>query len=324
MPRSLWNGSLSFGLVNVPVALYSAVRDLDVHFHQLHEKDGARLETRRFCSKEDREVSYDEIGNGYDLDGKQVVLTDDELESLAPQRTRTIEISAFVDLADVDAMLIEHPYWLVPTGESQGPLRAYRLLVEVMGSTDRVALGRFVMRTRERLVAVRVRDGLLSLTTLRFADELRDTDPVDAGGKKPSKAQLDQAVKLIDALTVDWDPDDYEDRYRKRLEAIVRKKEKGQTIKAPRQQDEPSATPDLMAALRRTLDELQSGKSEGGSSRGGSAKAGSSKAGSSNGGDESLDELSRDELYERAQEADVPGRSSMSKKELAGALSRKR
>jgi DNA end-binding protein Ku len=311
MARSLWNGSLSFGLVNVPVALYSAVRDLDVHFHQLHEKDGARLETRRFCSQEDREVSYDEIGNAYDLDGEQVVLTDDELESLAPQRTRTIEISSFVDLADVDPMLVDHPYWVVPTGESQGPLRAYRLLVEVMGATDRVALGRFVMRTRERLVAVRVRDGLLSLTTLRFADELRDTDGVDAGGRKPSKSQLEQATKLVDALTVDWDPDAYEDAYRKRLEAIVRKKEKGQTIKAPREQDEPSATPDLMAALRRTLDELQSGKSKRGASQSGS---------SSNGGDESLDELSRDELYERAQEADVPGRSSMSKKELAGAL----
>lgn len=314
MGRSLWNGSLSFGLVNVPVALYSAVRDLDVHFHQLHEKDGARLETKRFCSTEDQEVSYDEIGNGYDLDGKQVVLTDAELESLAPKRTRTIEISAFVDLADVDPMLVDHPYWLVPTGESQGPLRAYRLLVEVMGSTDRVALGRLVMRTRERLVAVRVRDGLLSLTTLRFADELRDTDPVDAGGKKPSKAQLDGAVKLIDALTVQWDPDDYEDHYRRRLEAIVRRKQKGQTIKAPRQQDEPSATPDLMAALRKTLDELQSGRS----------KSGSSSKADSTGVDESLDELSRDELYERAQEADVPGRSSMSKQQLAGALSRKR
>jgi DNA end-binding protein Ku len=323
LPRSLWNGSLSFGLVNVPVALYSAVRDLDVHFHQLHEKDGARLETRRFCSTEDKEVSYEQIGNGYDLDGKQVVLTDEELDSLAPQRTRTIEISAFVDLADVDPMLVDHPYWLVPAGESQGPRRAYRLLVEVMGSTDRVALGRFVMRTRERLVAVRVREGLLSLTTLRFADELRDTDPVDAGGKKPSKAQLDEASKLVDALTVDWNPDDYEDRYRKRLEAIVRKKEKGQTIKAPRQQDEPSATPDLMAALRRTLDELQSGRSKSGSSKGGSAKRGSSKRGSSNGGGESLEDLSRDELYERAQEADVPGRSSMSKTQLAGALSRK-
>ncbi|MEY2514132.1 MAG: end-binding protein Ku, partial [bacterium] len=128
MARALWNGSLSFGLVNVPVALYSAVRDLDVHFHQLHEKDGARIETRRFCAEEDREVPYEVIGNGYELDGKQVVLTDDELGGLAPKRTRTIEIASFVDLADVDPILFDHPYWLVPTGESQGPRRAYRLL----------------------------------------------------------------------------------------------------------------------------------------------------------------------------------------------------
>jgi DNA end-binding protein Ku len=256
MARALWNGSLSFGLVNVPVALYSAVRDLDVHFHQLHEKDGARIETRRFCAEEDREVPYEVIGNGYELDGKQVVLTDDELGGLAPKRTRTIEIASFVDLADVDPILFDHPYWLVPTGESQGPRRAYRLLVEVMSSTDRVALGRFVIRTREYLVAVRVRDGLLSLTTMRFADEVRDTDAIDNGGRKPAKKALDEAVKLLDALTVEWDPESYEDCYRKRLEAIVRRKQQGKTIKAPEQRKQPSPPPDLMEALRKTLEEM--------------------------------------------------------------------
>ncbi|HEV7806995.1 MAG TPA: Ku protein [Solirubrobacteraceae bacterium] len=306
MARALWNGSLSFGLVNVPVALHSAVRDLDVHFHQLHAKDGARIETRRFCADEDREVPFEEIGHGYDLDGAQVVLTDEELDTLAPQRTRTIEIGSFVDLFDVDPILFDHPYWLVPTGESQGPLRAYRLLVEVMSSTDRVALGRFVMRTREYLVAVRVRDGLLALTTMRFADEIRDTDEVDSGAAKPTKRSLDEAVKLLDALTVEWDPKAYEDCYRKRLEAIVRRKQQGQTIKAPTQQEQPSATPDLMAALRTTLDEMR-GRGGGGSSEG-----------------EDLEQLTRDELYERAQEADVPGRSSMTKQQLTGALSRKR
>ena len=310
MARALWNGSLSFGLVNVPVALYSAVRDLDLHFNQLHEKDGARIETRRFCADEDREVPYEEIANGYDLDGKQVVLTDDELAALAPKRTRTIEISSFVDLADVDPILFDHPYWLVPTGESQGPLRAYRLLVEVMSSTDRVALGRFVMRTREYLVAVRVRDGLLALTTMRFADEVRDTEGIDSGGAKPAKRELDAAVKLLDALTVDWDPEAYEDCYRKRLEAIVRRKQQGKTIKAPAQQDQPSATPDLMAALRRTLDEM-------------SGRGGGSKRRGGDGHSEDLEQLTRDELYERAQEADVPGRSSMTKQQLAGALSRR-
>ena len=314
MPRALWNGSLSFGLVNVPVALHSAVRDLDVHFHQLHAKDGARIEMRRFCSEEDREVDLDEIGSGYDLDGTQVVLTDDELESLSPARTRTIEIASFVDLADIDPLLFDHPYWLVPTGESQGPLRAYRLLVEVMGGTERVALGRFVLRTKEHLVAVRVRDGLLALTTMRFADEVRDTDGIDAGGRKPPKEQLDQAVALVDALTVDWDPSAYEDRYRKRLQAIVRKKQQGQTIKAPAQGEQPSPTTDLMAALRKTLDEL-GGRGGRGPSEGG--------AGDADGGQE-LDRLSRAELYQRAREADVPGRSSMSKDELVGALTRGR
>jgi DNA end-binding protein Ku len=268
VPRALWNGSLSFGLVNVPVALYSAVRDLDVHFHELHAKDGARIEIRRFCSEEDREVPYEEIGKGYDVDGKQVVFTDEELEALAPARTRTIEIQAFVDLADIDPILFDHPYWLVPTGESQGPLRAYRLLVEVMGSTDRVALGRFVMRTKEYLVAVRIRDGLLALTTMRFADEVRDTKEIDSGARKPARGQLDQAVALIDALTTDWDPSRYEDRYRERLKAIVRKKEKGRTIKAPAQEKQPGATPDLMAALRKTLDEIGSRDGNGGSAEG--------------------------------------------------------
>jgi DNA end-binding protein Ku len=312
VPRALWNGSLSFGLVNVPVALHSAVRDLDVHFHQLHANDGARIETRRFCSKEDREVAYEDIGNGFDLDGTQVVLTDDELESLVPARTRTIEIASFVDLADVDPLLFDHPYWLVPTGDSQGPLRAYRLLVEVMSGTERVALGRFVLRTKEHLVAVRVRDGLLALTTMRFAGDVRATKGIDGGGRKPAKAALDQAVALVDALSVDWDPTAYEDRHRERLRAIVRKKEKGQTIKAPDQQRQPSPTTDLMAALRKTLDEL-----------GGGDGGGRTRAAGADGGEE-LERLSRDELYRRAQEADVPGRSSMSKEELAGALAEER
>jgi DNA end-binding protein Ku len=257
MPRSLWTGSLSFGLVNVPVALYSAARDLDVHFNQLHAKDGARIEIRRFCSEEDVEVAWDDIGHGYELeDGRQVVLTDADLEAIAPRRTRTIEIESFVDRAEIDPILFDHPYWLVPAGEGEGPVRAYRLLVEAMGEEERVALGRFVMRNREYLVTVRVRDGLLSLTTMRFADEVRPTKDIDHGGRKPSKNALDQAVALIEALGDDWNPEAYTDEHRKRLQAIVRKKEKGATIEAPEQEREPEPADDLMAALRKTLEEL--------------------------------------------------------------------
>ena len=304
MARPLWTGSLSFGLVNVPVALFSAVRDLDLHFHQLHEPDAARIEMRRFCAEEDEEIQLEEIGHAYELEnGKTVVVTDEELEAVAPRKTRTIDIEAFVDLGDIDPIAFDHPYFLAPTGESDGPRRAYQLLIEVMGREERVALGRFVMRTKEYLVAVRVRDERLALSTMLFGDEVRPAKDVKAGGKKPAKAQLDQAVALIDALSDDWDPSAYEDRYRARLEDVIARKRKGKRISAPKQEKEPSPVPDLMAALERSLAEA-TGRS------------------SKHDGDDGLDALSRDELYERAQKQDVAGRSSMSKGELIKALSR--
>lgn len=258
MPRALWTGSLSFGLVNVPVALHSAARDLDVHFNQLHAKDGARIEIRRFCREEDVEVAWDDIAHGYELDdGRQVVLTDADLDAIAPRRTRTIEIESFVDGGEIDPILYDHPYWLVPTGESEGPLRAYRLLVEAMGEGERVALGRFVLRSREYLVGVRVREELLTLTTMRFADEVRPTKDIDHGGRKPGKNALDRAVGLVEALSDDWEPDAYADEHRKRLQAIVRKKERGATIEAPEQEREPQPADDLLAALKQTLAELE-------------------------------------------------------------------
>jgi DNA end-binding protein Ku len=302
--RPLWTGSLSFGLVNVPVALFSAVRDLDLHFHQLHEPDAARIEMRRFCAEEDEEIQLEEIGHAYELEnGKTVVVTDEELEAVAPRKTRTIDIEAFVDLGDIDPISFDHPYFLAPIGESEGPRRAYQLLIDVMGREERVALGRFVMRTKEYLVAVRVRDERLALSTMLFGDEVRPAKDVKAGGKKPAKAQLDQAVALIDALSDDWDPSAYEDRYRARLEDVIARKRKGKRISAPKQEKEPSPVPDLMAALERSLAEAT----------GRSRKQGS---------DDGLDALSRDELYERAQKQDVAGRSSMSKRELIEALSR--
>src|ERR671928_1147336 len=219
--RPLWTGSLSFGLVNVPVQLVSAARDLDFHFHQLHEKDKVRIEQRRFCSEEDIEVTWEEVAHSYDLDGKQVIVTDEELGSVQPRKTRTIDIDAFVDLEDVDPIYFDHPYFLVPAGESEGTLRAYRLLVEVMGRTERAALGRFVMRTKEYLAAIRARDGGLTLSTMLFHDEVRPTKPIKTGGKKPAKKEIDHAVALIEALSAEWDPESYEDCYRERLRRVI-------------------------------------------------------------------------------------------------------
>jgi DNA end-binding protein Ku len=260
MARSLWSGSLSFGLVNVPVALFSAARDLDIHFHQLHEKDGARIETRRFCSKEDAEVPYEEIGRAYETDsGEQVVLTDAELDAVAPRKTRTIDIQSFVDAEELDPILFDHAYWLLPTGESAGTKRAYRLLVEALGDADRVALGRFVLRTKEYLVTVRVRDSLLSLTTMLFPDEIRASKGIDTGARKPAPKALGQAVKLVEALSTDFDPKAYKDEHRKRLRAVIKDKEKGGTVEAPEQDSEPAPATDLMEALRASMKQLAKG-----------------------------------------------------------------
>ena len=273
MARSLWTGSLSFGLVNVPVQLFSAVHDQDLHFRQLHEKDGAPIDTRRYCAKEDKEIPYEEIGRAFEPDdGDQIILTDAELASVQPRKTRTIDIEAFVDLEDVDPIYFNHPYFLLPAGEGEGVLRAYRLLVEAMGSTDRAALGRFVMRTKEYLGIIRVRDGLLTITTMLFHDEVRDAGDIDTGGKKPKKNELDNAVALIEAMSEDWDPDRYEDCYRKRLRKVVNEKKKGKTIEAPEQESEPSPAPDLMAALEATLEEIK-GRSKSSSKSRAKAKA---------------------------------------------------
>jgi DNA end-binding protein Ku len=258
--RALWSGSLSFGLVNVPVQLVSAARDLDYHFHQLHEKDKAPIEQRRFCAKEDVEVSWEEVGHGYDRNGKQVVLSDDELGSVQPRKTRTIDIEAFVELREVDPIYFDHPYFLIPAGDSEGTLRAYRLLVQVMGAQERAALGRFVMRTKEYLVAVRAREGALTLTTMLFHDEVRPTKGIETGGKKPPKKQLDGAVAIIEELSTEWEPERYEDCYRERLRRVIEAKRKRRTIEVPAQEREPDPVPNLMDALERTLERLKQGE----------------------------------------------------------------
>jgi DNA end-binding protein Ku len=262
MPRSLWTGSLSFGLVNVPVALFSGVSDQDLHFRQLHAKDHTPVETHRFCAEEDEEVPYDEIANGYETDdGEMVILTDAELGAAAPHRSRTIDIEAFVDLEDVDPIYFDHPYVVMPSGEAEGIQRAYRLLVEVMGRTERAALGRVVMRTKEYLALIRAREERLVLTTLLWHDEVRPTDPVPAPTKKdePAKKEVDAAVELIESFSCDWDPTRYEDSFQKRLRKIVKDKAKGKTIEVPDDEGEkPTPVPDLMAALEQSLEEAKS------------------------------------------------------------------
>ncbi|MCW2954881.1 MAG: Ku family containing protein [Conexibacter sp.] len=262
MPRALWSGSLSFGLVNVPVELHSAVRDRQLHFHQLHDRTLAPIEVHRFCTKEDVEVELEEIAHGYELeDGRQVVLSDDELAAAAPRRTKTIDIEQFAELAEVDPILFDHPYVLLPTGESDGPLRAYRLLHEVMGDSGKVAIGRFVLRSKEYLTAIRADGPVLSLSTMRFHDEVRPGTIAGAPtgrAHKPARRELDGAVRLIDSMAREFDPGRYKDRHRERLRKLIRRKADGERIERPKRQRSPAATPDLMAALEASIADVKS------------------------------------------------------------------
>jgi DNA end-binding protein Ku len=204
-------------------------------------------------------VPWEGVTRSYELDdGTTVIVTDEDLEAVEPRKTRTIDIEQFVDLAAVDPIYFDHPYWLVPAGEDEGATRAYKLLLGVMEQSDHAALGSFVMRAKEHLAIVRARDGALSLTTMRFHDEVRSTKDVpSAAGKrtKPTKTQLDTAVALIEAMAEEWDPAQHEDRYRKRLQKIVRDKRKGKTIEIPEDDagSEADAPPDLMAVLKEAL-----------------------------------------------------------------------
>jgi DNA end-binding protein Ku len=173
MPRAIWSGSVSFGLVNVPVKLVTATSPKDVRFNQLHDEDGGRINQKRVCSIDGEEVSYEHIVKGYDIGGgRYVTVTQDELTALDPAATRTIDIEEFVDLSDIDPLFFEHSYYLVPDGRAEKP---FALLAETMARTGKVAVGRFVLRTKQYLATIRAKDGVLVLSTMLYADEVVDT-----------------------------------------------------------------------------------------------------------------------------------------------------
>jgi len=311
MPRPIWSGSLSFGLVNVPVKLMSATRDLGVHFNQLHEKDKSRIEVRRVCTQEGEEVPWEEVGRGYELDsGEIVMLTDEELDAADPKKTRTIDIEAFVDLEEIDPIFYDHPYYLVPDS-NEAAVRAYHLLRTVMERSGQVAIARFVLRTKEYLVAVRTRGDAITLTTMLFHDEVRSPDDVGIDGvPKPKKKEVDQAVTLVKALQRDFDPANYDDEHRKRLLALVDKKRKGQEIEIPEEPEAPKAVPDLMAALEASIQRMKSGGRE----------ALEADAAVEQKDPAALKRLPKKDLLARAKEADIEATSKMTKDELVEAL----
>ncbi|MBF6619282.1 MAG: Ku protein [Patulibacter sp.] len=267
MARPLWSGSLSFGLVNVPVEMVSAVRDRDVHFHQVRREGGERIELRRVASADEKRVAWEETAKGWETDdGEMIVLTSEDLAAAAPEATGTIDIEQFVELDEIDPVFFKQPYWLLPTGKGAGPARAYRLLVDTMAEAGKVAIGTVVMRAKQHLVALREQDGLLSLTTMHFADEIRDPDDVPAIPRdeesEPDDEAIDDAVALIGELTDDFDPEQYEDEHRKRLLALIDEKRKTGEVTIPEPEPEPKpqkAPADLVKALEESLERARAG-----------------------------------------------------------------
>ncbi len=258
MPRALWSGSISFGLVNVPVKLVTATSPKDIRFHQLHASDGGRINQKRVCSLDGEEVDYSEIVKGYEIHrGQYVIVEPEELEGLAPESSRSIDIEEFVDLAEIDPLYFEHSYYLVPDGPAARP---YALLVEAMTGTGKVGIGRFVLRTKQYLAALRPRDGALVLSTMLFADEVVESTELEVATTKdtrPSERELTMARQLVSSLSAEWDPARYKDDYREKVMGLIEAKAEGNEIAMPEEQERPAPVLDLMAALEASLARAQ-------------------------------------------------------------------
>ena len=256
MPRALWTGSISFGLLNVPVKLYSAVARKNVSFRELRASDASRVRHKRVAEADGEEVAYEEIVKGYEIAPDQyVTVTKDELEELDPKKTRAIEIHAFVDLGEIDPIYFDHPYYL---GPDKGAEKAYALLTKAMAEQNKVAVARFVLRNKENLAAIRPMGDVLTMATMRFADEVvapeEIAEIVPESDEKPRKAEVDMAKQLIGSLTSEFDATEYRDEYREELLALIERKAKGEAIvESESEAPKPTRAPDLMAALEESL-----------------------------------------------------------------------
>jgi DNA end-binding protein Ku len=255
MARAIWSGAISFGLVNVPVKLFSATSPKSVRFHQLSSKTGARIRQKRVDPTTDEEVPFEDIVKGYEITPEHYVLiSSEELEALDPKATRTIDIEEFVDLAEIDPIYYDHSYYLAPAA---GGAKAYRLLVDAMRESEKVAIGRLVMRTKQQLCALRPSGGVLTLSTMLFGDEVLAPDRLDeldgVEEAEATKRELTMAQQLIESLSAEFEPTKYHDEYRERVLDLIERKAAGEEIAIQPEAEEPAAAPDLMAALEASL-----------------------------------------------------------------------
>jgi DNA end-binding protein Ku len=302
VPRAIWSGSISFGLVNVPVRMTSAIEEHTLHFNYVHEPDGGRIGYQKVCKAEDKPVSDDEIVKAFEVEkGEFVYLTEEDFEAAAlDEGQKTIDIRVFVPYEDIDPIFFERTYYL---GPQEGGEKVYALLVRAMEASGLVAIAAFVMRDRQHLGCLGVRDGVITLERMHFADEIRPARELAPKGTRIQKEELRMASQLVEQFTGSFRPNEFRDTYRDALMKIIKAKQRGETVPAA-EVEEPEAPVDLMEALRASV-EAAKGR---GSRRRGRAPS------------RQLERLSKEELYELAKSADVPGRSEMSKDELVKAL----
>lgn len=261
MPRSIWNGTITFGMVNVPIKLYSATESKSVHFHQVHARDGSRIEHRRICPKEDREVSYDEVVKGYEVGPDEYVILEKEaVKAAAGDRGKVVDLKEFVDAGEIDPVFYEKTYFVGSREEED----AYRLLHEALHRSGRAGIGRFTFHNREYLVAVRAREDVIALHTMRFHDEVVDRADleIDRPARKPSEREVSMADQLIDSLAEDFEPERYRDTYRRSVLELIERKGAGEEIDLV-EQEAPERGDDLMAALQASLADGAPAKAKG-------------------------------------------------------------
>lgn len=305
MPRAIWTGSIAFGLVTVPVRMTSAVAEHALHFHYLHEPDGSRIGYRKVCKAEDRPVPDEELVKAFEFEkGEYVYMRDEDFEAAAADSgQKAIDIKAFVPYEDIDPIFFERTYYLAP---QEGGERVYALLVRAMEASGLAAVAKWVMRDRQNLGCLRVRESVLTLERMHFADEIRPVAGIAPEGAEVETQELEMAAQLIEGYAGRFEPERYRDTYRDALCEIIEAKRRGETVRVaePAEPEEPT---DLMAALRASIEATRGRRS-------------GRRSGNGAGRDADLGRLSKDELYARARAADVPGRSDMSKDELVAAL----
>lgn len=255
MPRAIWSGAISFGLVNVPVKLYSATSPKTVRFHQLHARDGVRIQQKRICPADGEEVPYDQLVKGFEIaPDRYVVVRQEELEALDPRRTKTIDIEAFVELAEIDPVFYDSAYHVAP---ATGGAKAYALLLSAMEAAGKVAIGRFVLRTRQQICALRPAGGVLMLSTMLYGDEVNAPERLDEldglAEVEANEREVAMAEQLIASLSTPFDPSAYRDEYRERVLELIERKAAGEEIAVQPAVEQQPEVPDLMAALEASV-----------------------------------------------------------------------